>query len=131
MSRPGVHVAVAHRLLDLVERHDHVVDGRLVELQRQKRRRQLAGHGDAHALRATAPGGRVRARTTDRAVVVAHARAVRQERVAVGEVRVGMERHRGDLVRAFERGAVQRLDVGEHLIDVDTARADTAPLARP
>ena len=35
------------------------------------------------------------------------------------QVRVGVERDGRDFVLAFERGAVQRLDVGQHLIDLD------------
>ena len=37
-----------------------------------------------------------------------------------------MKRHRGDFVLALERRAVQRLDVGEHLIDDDAAGVDGA-----
>ena len=66
----------------------------------------------------------------DRAVVVAHAGAVRQERVLVGEVGVGVKGHRGHLVFAVERRAVQRLDVREDLLDLD-APVSTVPLARP
>ena len=65
-------------------------------------------------------------RDDDRAVVVAHARAVRQQRVLVREVRVGVERHGGDLVLALERRAVQRLDVRQHLVDLDAAGVDVA-----
>jgi hypothetical protein len=36
---------------------------------------------------------------------------MRQERVLVHQVCVGVKRNRGDLVLPLERGAVQRLDV--------------------
>ena len=41
-------------------------------------------------------------------------------------MRVGVKRHRRDFVLAVERGAVQRLDVGEHLVDDDAAGVDVA-----
>ena len=62
----------------------------------------------------------------DRAVVVAHAGAVRQQRVLVDEVRVGVKRDGRDFVLAVERRAVQRLDVRQHLIDDDAAGVDVA-----
>ena len=65
-------------------------------------------------------------RDDDRPVLVAHAGAVRQQRVLVDQVRVGVERDRRHLVRALERRAVQRLDVREHLVDDDAAGVDVA-----
>ena len=58
-------------------------------------------------------------RDDDGAVAVAHARAVRQQRVLVDQVRVGVKRNRRDLVASLERGAVQRLDIRQDLIDDD------------
>jgi hypothetical protein len=62
-------------VLDLIERHDDVVDRRIEETQREKRRGQLAGNGDADTLerrRSIVSGD------DDRPVSIAHARAVRQ-----------------------------------------------------
>src|SRR5262249_9196740 len=53
----------------------------------------------------------------DRPIAIAHARAVGQEDVAVGQMRVGVKRNRADLVRAFEGGTVQRLDVRQHVLE--------------
>ena len=125
--------AVHHGLLNLVERHDLVLERRIVELQRQERGRQPAGHADLEALeRSVARRPRHRlARDENRAVLVAHARAVRQQRVSIDQVRVRVKRDRGDFVAALERGAVQRLDVRQDLIDLDAVRPCTAPLANP
>ena len=65
-------------------------------------------------------------RHEDRTVAVAHARAVRQQRVSIHEVRVRVERHGGDFVLPGERRAVERLDVGQHLLDVDALDLDGA-----
>ena len=70
--------------------------------------------------------GPVAAHDDHRAVVVAHAGAVRQQDVLVGQVRVGVERDRRDLVLALERRAIQRLDVGKDVHDLQVARRDLA-----
>ncbi len=49
-----------------------------------------------------------------------------QQRILVGEMREGVERHRRDLVLPLECRAVQRFDIGEHLIDLKTAGVDRA-----
>ena len=46
-QQPRLDLAVAHGLEDLVERHHHVLDVRLVEPQRQERGRQRAGNRHA------------------------------------------------------------------------------------
>ena len=71
-------------------------------------------------------GGRRFARDDHRAVVVAHAGAVRQQQIPIGEVGVGVERHGADLVLAFERRAIQRLDVRQHMLDLEIAGRDLA-----
>src|SRR5262245_2758831 len=118
-----VGLAVGDEPLDLIERHDDVLEIGLVESQREIGGRQRAGNRNPLSLHLR---GAVLAGHDDRAVVVAHARAVRQQRVLVRKVRVGVERHRGDLVLAVEGGAVQRLDVGEDLVDLDAAGVDGA-----
>ena len=41
-------------------------------------------------------------------------------------MRVGVKRHRTDLVPAFEGGAIQRLDVREYMLDLEIAGRDLA-----
>ena len=60
------------------------------------------------------------ARDEARAVAIAHRGAVRQQRVAVGQVGVGVDRDRGDLELTAHRALVQRLDVLQ-LVDVGEA----------
>ena len=61
-----------------------------------------------------------------RTVAIAHAGAVRQQCVLVAEMSERMKRHRGDFIAPLERRAVQRLDIGEHLIDDDAVCLDGA-----
>ena len=49
---------------------------------------------------------------------------MRQQGVTVEQVRVGMKRHRRNLVRALERRPVERLDIGQHLVDLDALHLD-------
>jgi hypothetical protein len=51
---------------------------------------------------------------------------VRQQRVAILQMRVRVERHGGDFVPALECRTIQRLDVGEHLLDLDAVGRDGA-----
>ena len=123
-QQAGVGLALQHEVLDLIERHDDVFEVGLVEPQRRYAVVSVPGIAIVRPL--TPRSRRPVACDDDRAVVVAHAGAVRQQRVLVGEVRVGVKRDRGDLVLAVERGAVQGLDVGEHLVDLDAAGVDGA-----
>ena len=119
-QQPRVHAAFEHGAIDLIERHHLGLEVRVEELQGQKRGRQAAGNGNPHALEGHGPAAAPwLPRHEDRTVPVAHARAVRQQRVPIHQVRVGMERHGGDFVLPVERRAVERLDIGEHLFDVD------------
>ena len=122
-EEPGFGLAVEHGLLNLIEWNDNVLKVRFIEAQRQIRRRQRTRDGDAASFDSCRPPG---LGDDNRAVVVAHAGAVRQERVLVSEVSVSVKRHGGDFVLAFERRPVQRLDVGEHLIDDDPASVNGA-----
>ncbi len=49
---------------------------------------------------------------------------MRQQRVLVDEVRVGVEGHRRDFVLAIEGRSVEGLDIGEDLIDDQPAGID-------
>ena len=89
----------------------------------------VSGHGDGDAFAVV--DGPSFAGDDDRTVVVAHARPVRQEKVLVRQMRVGVERDRGHLVGARERRAIQRLDVAEQMFDLEAAQSGTWPLARP
>src|SRR5262249_15559562 len=104
-------------------------ESRIVELQRQERGRQPAGHADLEA-RQRSSAGRPRhlflglARDEDRTVLIAHARTVRQQRIAIGEMRGRMKRDGGDTAATVTRRAVQRLDVRQDLVDLDAVRTD-------
>ena len=115
--------SVQNGLPDLVEGHDNVFEVGLVESQRQVGGRQGARDGDAGAFDL---GRTTRAGDDDGPVLVAHAGAVRQQRVLVDQVRVGVERDRCDFVTALERGAVQGLDIREDLVHDDPAGVDVA-----
>ena len=79
------------------------------------------GDADLDALQRAWPAADFRPllRDENRAVAIAHARAVRQQRVAILQMRIGVKGHGGDFVLAIKRGAVERLDVGQYLVDVD------------
>ena len=53
-QQPGLRLAVEHRLLNLIERHDDELEIRLVDPQRQVGGGQRAGNRDAAALHAVA-----------------------------------------------------------------------------
>ena len=134
-QQSGLGLAVEHRLLNLIERHDDVLEVRLVDAQREVGRRERAGNRDAAALHAVRARGSRRpgsdgGRDDDRAVLVAHARAVRQQRVLVHQVRVGVKRHGGHLVLAVERRAIRASRCPQHLIET-MPPVSTLPLASP
>ena len=123
-----------HVVFDLIERHDHMPGGGLKQLEREKRRGELTGHGDAHRAgaegspRIDGPGG---TRHDARSVAVPEARAVGEQRVPLSEVRIGVQRDRRDLELAPERAPVQRFDVAQ-LVDVaPAAGVDLAGRERP
>ena len=100
---------------DLLERKLAVRHVAEREPQRQERRRHRAGHDDL--LAAQVVDRRRLASDHDRAVPGADARAVRQERVVLLHERVRRERDRRDLEPRGAGPLVQRLDVGEHLLE--------------
>src|SRR5207249_2644251 len=51
-EEPRLRATRRYVLLDLIERHDDMARGRLVQLERQKRRGELARDGDEQALTA-------------------------------------------------------------------------------
>ena len=76
-------------------------------------------------------GGRRPPGDDPRAVAVAHGRAAPQQRVPVGEVGVGVDRHGGDLELAGQRAAVERLDVGELVRVAQLAGVELVVRERP
>jgi hypothetical protein len=111
------------RRLNLVERHDHVVERRLVDAQGEVGGRQRARNRNPRALYRR---GTVLLRHHDRPIPVSHAGAVRQKRVLVEQVGVRVKRDCRHLVAAVEGGAVQRLDIGQDLFDDDTVGVHVA-----
>src|SRR5207253_8821122 len=86
-------------LLDLAEGHDKVPRGGLIQTQRQKGGRQRAGRRDEPPRKRTLRilVRRRCARDEARAVAIAKTRAMREQGVAVGKIRVRVQRNRGDL----------------------------------
>ena len=116
-------LAGMHPFLNLIERDDDVLNRRVEQPQRQKCRRQLAGDRDPHTVERRRSIG---LRDDHRTVAVPHARSVRQQHVAIGEMRVGMERNRRNLVLAIECVTIERLDVREHVFQLEPLRGHTA-----
>src|SRR5207245_9340796 len=82
-----------HVVLDLIERHYDMADLGLVQLEREKRRGELTRDGDERAAAAERDprvGWARSARDDAGPITVAEARTVRQQRIAVGEVGVGV-----------------------------------------
>ncbi len=121
-------------LLDLVddpvERHLAVGEGAPeVHREHEERGRHPARHRD---LRLQELLARERlGRDDDGAVPRAHARAVRQEDVAVLDERVGVERERAHLEPPLERPLVQGLDVAEHVLELEVPGFDEPLRERP
>ena len=123
-DQASVGAALLHLVQDAVE-GDHVgVHLGSEQLQGQERRGQGARHGDPQ--RFDALGGQRLAGHEQGAVAVADGAATGHERVLVRHVGVGVERDRGDLVFARHGLAVQGLDVGQDVADVEVAGRDLA-----
>ena len=90
-----VHVAVHHRVLDLVEGCDDGLEHRLEQAEREVGAGHESRHGDA--LAADVGLGHRRASDETRSVAVAHRGAVRQQRVRIREIRVRVNRNGGHL----------------------------------
>ena len=119
-----VGVARLHLVEDLVERHLPVTEVADRHAEHEERRRHASGHRDLEVGEVVQ---RERlARNDDGAVAGAHARAVRQEDVAVLNEGVGVKGDRRRLQAPFERPLVQRLDVAEHMLELEAARVDAA-----
>src|SRR6267143_2942381 len=122
-----------YKVLDLIEGHNDVPDRWLVQSQREKRGRQFAGHGYEPSRERTArvlPRRRF-ARYQPRAVAIADALAMREQRIPVGEIRVRVQRDRGDFQLTRERAPVQRFDVRQLVHVATPARVDFSGRHRP
>ena len=121
-QKTGVGLSGRYEVLDLIERHDDMPDGWLIQSQREKRGREFAGHGyepSRERTSRTLPRRRF-ARDEARPVAIANARAMREQGIPVGEIRICMQGDRGDFQLPGQRAPVQRLDVGQ-LVHVATA----------
>ena len=107
------------RLCDLAE----------CEAEGQERRRRPSGDDDLE-LAQLVERQRL-AGDDDRPVAVADARAVRQQRVPVLHERVRVQRDRSHLELRLQRPLVQRLDVLQHLLELEAACVDRAGRDRP
>ena len=56
---------------------------------------------------------------------------MREQHVAVGDMGIGAGRDRGHLEPPLDGPLVQRLDVGDDLLEFESARVDAARLERP
>ena len=105
-------LAVPHLVLNLIERHHDVLD--------TPDRRDAAPETRSSTRRGPrreplpATSGRCCFETTIGTVAIAHAGAMGQQQVAIGQVRVGMKRDRRDLVVPLERrrGSTSRYPPG-------------------
>ena len=125
----GVGAARGDLVEDAVERQLAVPDLAEREAERQEGGRRQSGHDDL-VLAELLQGQRL-ARDDDRAVAVADAGAVRQQGVAVLHERIRVQRDRGHLELALQRPLVQRLDVLQHLLELESAGVDRAGRDRP
>ena len=111
-------VAGEHRRLDLVEGRGDGNEIGLVEPEREVRRRERPRDRDAAA--ADIGARHRRASNEARAVAIADRCAMREERVAIGEIGVGVDRDRGHLQLGAAGALIERLDVLQ-LVDVRQA----------
>src|SRR5688500_118118 len=121
-EQAGVDIAALHDILDLVERGGHRHEIRLPEPEGEIRGRQRAGNGDAGAGERLTRAGL--ACDEAWAISVAHGGPVRQQCVAVGEVRVRVDGDRGDLELSTQCAAVERLDVLKLVLVRDSVGVD-------
>src|SRR5687768_14017936 len=110
-QQTGVAGSVQNGVDDFVKRDYLVLEISVEQSQGKKRTRQLPGNRNLQIWNVFG-NGRL-ARNDDRTVVVADRSAVRQQRVLVSHVRIGVKADGSDVVRAAHRFLVQRLNVLE------------------
>jgi hypothetical protein len=129
---PGVGVSRKDVVLNLVEWYHNMPDRGLIETQHQKRCCELSGDGySAPGKRAARVGGCGRSRDHPGTVALADARSMSEERVAVREVGVRVQRHGRDLELPAQRALVQALDVGQLVRVAPEACVDSPGGERP
>ena len=114
--------AGADGLEDAVEGHHDVVEslggGVEPKLQREEGAGHRAGHGDR--LRGDFGLGELALCHQHRAVAVAHARAAGQQGILVAHVGLGMDADGGDVQFAPRGALVQRLDVLQDMLELES-----------
>src|SRR5258708_15351448 len=108
-------IAVHYGILDLIERREHRLKIRLVQAKGEVRAGQRTRNGNSLALHGVATG--CLARDKARSIAIAHGRAVWEQRVAIAEIRVGVNRDRRNLELSAHGALIERLDVLQ-LVDV-------------
>ena len=133
MIRPASASPDFHRVEDLIERHNDVLEFAEIKLQREISARHLARERDRAAAQASARISSSDASDVEavrlaadhhRAVAIAHARAARQERVTIAHIGIGVNRDRGDVEFAAHRALVQRLNIFEPMFESVAAQID-------
>ena len=112
MRRPDVHLAPMDRVLDPIERHHHLDEFGLVELERQIGGGEQPRHGDPQSAERRSRIGRAGPGAHQPgAVAVAHGRAGAEQRVLPPDVGVGVDRDGGHLELGPAGALIQRFDV--------------------
>ena len=111
-----------YRVEDLIERHDDVREFSEINLQREIQRSSSGPEPQLCASQAT-PNFVVRTERwsfecdNHRAISIAHARAARQQRVALAYIGVGVNRDCRDVKFTAHRALIQRLNVFEPMFE--------------
>ena len=132
MIRPAAALPAFHRLEDLIEGDDDVIEFAEIKLQRQVCARHPARDRDRPV---SEPGAdffvrRIGARTFASggdhhgAVAIAHAGAAGQKGIPVAHIGKGVNRDRGNVQLAAKRSLVQRLNIFEPMLEAITAQVD-------
>jgi len=129
-EKPGVRAARGDLVGDRVEGQlAHLYLGAENEPQDEVGRREPTGNDDLELAQLieleTLPGDE------QRSVAESERRAVGEQDVAVGNRRVGPERDRTHLERPSSAKAVERLDVGHYLLELEAAQIDASGLDSP
>ena len=128
-EEPGVRAARRDLVEDPVERQLAVRE--VAEREPEGRNAVVIRPGTAISAPRSCSKRERLARDEDRPVAGADPRAVRQQRVAVLHERIRVQRDRRHLEPALERPRVERLDVLQHLLELEAARVDAPGRERP
>ncbi len=121
-NQPSFVFSFEHLRDDLVEGNNFGFHSGSEKLQSQVRGGERSGHGNALGLDfARGKGAR---RDNHRPVALAHTASARHQRVFILNVWIGVEGNRADVIDAFSRLLVQRLDVAEGMGEAQAGGAD-------